>query len=65
MVQAYKQVSIGDPLNTNTLMGPLHTPNACKDYEKGVAEVKKQGGKVLYGGNRIKGEGNYVEPTIV
>lgn len=46
-------------------MGPLHTPNSVKDYEKGIADIKKQGGKILYGGNLIKGEGNYVEPAIV
>ena len=31
----------------------------------GLAEIKKQGGKVLTGGNQLKSEGNYVEPTIV
>lgn len=65
MINAYKSVAIGDPLNTATLMGPLHTPNSVKDYVNGIAEIKKQGGKVLFGGNAIKGEGNYVEPTIV
>ena len=41
-------------------MGPLHTPNAVKDYVNGIAEIKKQGGKVLFGGNSVKAEGNYV-----
>lgn len=65
MVNAYKKIPIGDPLNKDNLMGPLHTKNAVKEYTEGLEVIKKQGGKILYGGNPIKGEGNYVEPTIV
>jgi len=46
-------------------MGPLHTKGAIKEFTEGIEEIKKQGGKILHGGNVIKGEGNYVEPTIV
>lgn len=31
-------------------MGPVHTAAAVKEYEEGIAEIVKQGGKVLYGG---------------
>lgn len=41
MVKAYKSVKIGDPLEANTLMGPLHTKNAVKDYIQGLEEIKK------------------------
>lgn len=46
-------------------MGPLHTKAAVKEFTEGIEEIKKQGGKILYGGNVIKGPGNYVQPTIV
>jgi acyl-CoA reductase-like NAD-dependent aldehyde dehydrogenase len=46
-------VKIGDPLNDKTIMGPLHTTNAVKEYLEGLIEIKKQGGKILYGGNRV------------
>ena len=46
-------------------MGPLHTKAAVKEYTEGIEEIKKQGGKILYGGNVIPGPGNYVQPTIV
>jgi aldehyde dehydrogenase family 7 protein A1 len=62
---AYKQVRIGDPLHAETLCGPLHTPAAVKEYLDGLETIKKQGGKVLTGGKRVEGPGNYVEPTIV
>jgi aldehyde dehydrogenase family 7 protein A1 len=34
-------------------------------YKDGISTIKKQGGKILYGGNVQEKEGNYVEPTIV
>lgn len=66
MIKAYKTIQIGDPFDEKTLCGPLHTKGAIKEYEEGLEEIKKQGGKILYGGNRIKSkDGNFVEPTIV
>jgi len=36
MVKAYKTVTIGDPLDTQNLMGPLHTKAAVKEYVEGL-----------------------------
>lgn|ERR1719240_592262 len=63
--KAYSTIKIGNPLDTSTLMGPLHTKAAVKEYTDGLEAIKAQGGKIIYGGNVIEGEGNYVEPTIV
>ncbi len=68
MVNAYKTITIGDPLHPDTLMGPLHTKNAVKEFVEGIEDIKKAGGKVLYGGNalpNISQGGNYVEPTLI
>jgi aldehyde dehydrogenase family 7 protein A1 len=65
MCKTYKSLKIGDPFSGETLVGPLHTKQAVKQYVDGLAEIQKQGGKILQGGNVIKGAGNYVEPTIV
>jgi len=65
MVAGYKTVPIGDPLEAGTLMGPLHTEAAVREYTEGLEEIKKQGGEILYGGNVLDRPGNYVEPTIV
>ena len=46
-------------------MGPLHTKASVQEYLEGLEEIKKQGGKVIYGGHKLEGEGNYVEPTLV
>lgn len=61
--QAYGQVKIGDPLDKGTLMGPLHSENAVKAYLDTIEAIKKKGGKIEFGGERIKG--NFVKPTIV
>lgn len=65
MVKAYKTVSIGSPLDSNTLMGPMHSPNGVREYLEGLEKIKAQGGRILTGGKKIAGPGNYVEPTIV
>ncbi len=66
LVKAYRQVRIGDPLDAKNHMGPLIDENAVRTYESAVAEAKKQGGKVLFGGKARPDLGScYVEPTLV
>ena len=65
LVAAYKQVRIGDPLDPQTLMGPLCTQDAVNRYENAVAAVQKAGGQVLTGGKKLDRPGFFVEPTIV
>ena len=64
LVKAYPKFKdrMGDPLDENTLMGPLHNKMAVDGYVNGLAEIKKQGGKILVGGEVVSG--NYVLPTI-
>jgi aldehyde dehydrogenase (NAD+) len=63
--KAYGSIRIGDPLEESTLMGPLVTDNAIKDYEAALVKVREQGGTVVCGGHRLDRPGYYVEPTIV
>nr|CCA21165.1 unnamed protein product [Albugo laibachii Nc14] len=65
LVSAYKNVRVGSPLKDGVLCGPLHNKEAVKKYLEGVETIKKQGGKVLTGGKRVEGDGNFVEPTVV
>lgn len=64
-MKAYGSIKIGNPLEEGTLMGPLHSKASVKEYEDGIETIKKQGGKIIYGGSKIDGEGNYVKPTLV
>ncbi|XP_027126101.2 aldehyde dehydrogenase family 7 member B4 isoform X2 [Coffea eugenioides] len=65
LLDVYKQVKIGDPLEKGTLLGPLHTRTLKENFEKGIQNIKSQGGKILTGGSVIESEGNFVQPTIV
>ena len=65
LVGAYRQVRIGDPLDSNTLMGPLIDESAVADFEKAVAAARAEGGEVLVGGSRIDGPGSFVQPTVI
>ena len=64
LVGAYSQVRIGDPLDADTLMGPLIDASAMDSLDGAVAAVKKAGGEILCGGSRLDGPGNFVEPVI-
>jgi len=65
LLKAYKQVTIGDPLEKGTLMGPMVNEAAVNDMMKALELVKQQGGEVLCGGKRLQRPGCYVEPTLV
>jgi len=65
LINAYKQVKIGDPLDPNTLMGPVIDQYAIVDYLKALERVKSEGGEILYGGNVLERDGFFIEPTIV
>ncbi|MEO9136902.1 MAG: aldehyde dehydrogenase family protein, partial [Casimicrobiaceae bacterium] len=65
LVNAYRQVRIGDPLDSATLMGPLIDAAAIEAFERAIAEARAAGGTIVHGGRAIAGDGAFVEPTIV
>jgi aldehyde dehydrogenase (NAD+) len=66
LVQGYKQVPIGDPLQEGTLMGPLATETAVAAMQHAINQAVSEGGEVLIGGNRRQDLGpQFVEPTII
>jgi aldehyde dehydrogenase (NAD+) len=66
LVDGYGQVAVGDPLDPATLMGPLVDASAVETMMTALAIAEEQGGRVLYGGNRLPELGTaFVEPTIV
>ncbi|XP_031399903.1 aldehyde dehydrogenase family 7 member B4 isoform X1 [Punica granatum] len=65
LVDVYKQVKIGDPLEKGNLLGPLHTAASRKNFRNGIEVIKSQGGKILTGGSVIESDGYFVQPTIV
>lgn len=65
LLKAYKQVNVGDPLNKNTLMGPLIDQHAMNNYLAALAHAQARGGKIITGGRKVDRPGHFVEPAIV
>ncbi len=65
LVRETETIRIGDPTVRDTYLGPVINEAAVKTYEKAIADVKKGKGKILHGGKVLKGDGLFVEPTIV
>ncbi len=65
LAEAYGQIKIGDPLDEDTLMGPVVSDQAITQLEGAVEMALGQGGRVVTGGKRLDRAGYFVEPTIV
>jgi len=68
LINAYKSLKIGNPLDEKNHVGPLIDKEAVKTFCNALERVVNEGGKVLYGGEIVSGEGyeagTYVVPTI-
>lgn len=68
LIRSYKQVMIGNPLEVATLMGPLIDREAVKNMQAAIEALRRQGGRVIYGGKILSGgiydTGTYVAPCI-
>jgi succinate-semialdehyde dehydrogenase / glutarate-semialdehyde dehydrogenase len=64
-VEGMRAMRVGDPLDEETDIGPLATPRQLTELDEQVQSAKLAGARVLTGGDRIRGEGNYYEPTVL
>jgi acyl-CoA reductase-like NAD-dependent aldehyde dehydrogenase len=55
----------GDPEEESTYIGPLTRAPQLKVLEAQVKDAVKKGARVLAGGKRAKGPGNWFEPTVL
>ena len=65
LVAAVENLKIGDPLKEGTEVGPLGTADAVSTLAEQVEAAVTSGGRILTGGARMVGPGNYFEPTIL
>jgi aldehyde dehydrogenase (NAD+) len=63
LAAAYQQVKIGDPMDPQTLMGPLIDQSAVENMMRGLERIREQGGEVLTGGEHLGS--CFVEPALV
>ncbi len=68
LVDAYKQLRIGNPLDENNHVGPLIDKDAVKMYKNALQKVVEEGGNLIVEGGVLNGEGYesgcYVKPAI-
>ncbi|MEP5631947.1 MAG: betaine-aldehyde dehydrogenase [Tateyamaria sp.] len=55
---------IGDPQDPETSFGPMVSERQLGIVEGYIAKGQAEGARLVYGGNRIKGDGFYIEPTV-
>jgi len=66
LVQAYRQVRIGNPMEAGILMGPLINEQAVENMMAALQTAQANGGEILTGGRRLPEKGpHFVEPAIV
>ncbi len=68
LIAAYGQLTIGDPLQENTHMGPLIDKDAVKAYLEAIQQCKNEGGRFIVEGKQLDGpgfeSGCYVTPCV-
>ena len=63
-----ESLRIGNPLDRETVMGPMIDKAAVDAVQQSIQRLKDEGGEVLYGGERLEGEkfqgGCYMKPCL-
>jgi 1-pyrroline-5-carboxylate dehydrogenase len=69
LVEKARRIRIGNPLERDVWLGPVINQAAVDTYLSAVDQAKRDGGKILAGGQRIStpplDRGFFVEPTII
>jgi succinate-semialdehyde dehydrogenase/glutarate-semialdehyde dehydrogenase len=58
-------IKVGSGLEKDTRMGPLAHQRRVPTMESFVDDADRRGGKVLVGGSKIDGAGNFFSPTVI
>ncbi|WP_339461789.1 aldehyde dehydrogenase family protein, partial [Nodularia spumigena] len=66
LLDKFMALKVGDPMQPDTDLGPLATPDLLQDLHQQVQTAVKSGGKVLTGGHPLADRpGNFYPPTII
>ncbi len=63
--EAVAALKIGDPLNDTTQIGPLAKPSFVDDIDAQVQQSLAMGARLITGGHRLDGPGNFYAPTVL
>jgi len=69
LVEILKKKTVGNGLNKESRMGPIHLESQRREIEEQVEDAKSRGAKTLFGGERPKGadfdKGFFYLPTLL
>lgn len=60
-----ESLKIGDPLDPNTKVGPMARPDLVDDIHAQVEKSIEMGARLVTGGKRLEGPGNFYAPTVL
>ncbi len=64
-VSGMRGLLVGDPMEETTQVGPLATADILEDLDRQVRRSVEAGARLLTGGTRLDGPGNYDAPTVL
>jgi len=64
-VAGMEALKVGDPMDDTTDVGPLATAQILEDLDEQVRKSVAAGARVLTGGKRLEGPGNFYAPTAL
>jgi succinate-semialdehyde dehydrogenase / glutarate-semialdehyde dehydrogenase len=64
-VEKMAALKVGDPSDPSVDVGPLATPAVRDEVEAQVQRTVEAGARVLLGGKRLEGPGNFYAPTVL
>jgi succinate-semialdehyde dehydrogenase/glutarate-semialdehyde dehydrogenase len=64
-IQGMNAMKVGNPALEDTEIGPLATVAQLEELDAQVQAAVKAGARVLAGGERMAGKGNFYEPTVL
>jgi aldehyde dehydrogenase (NAD+) len=69
LTKAYEAIRVGNPLDADTLVGPLIDEDSFNNMHNALEQAVKEGGKILTGGTKVEDStlsgGHYVMPALV
>ncbi len=64
-VEMNRALKVGDPLNSETEVGPMANRHQLEQLEDQVQDAVDKGAKILVGGKRIGEKGFFFQPTVL
>ena len=62
---AVQALTMGDPLDENTFLGPMARADLRDELDGQVKATLREGARLVLGGEKVAGQGNYYAPTIL